>query len=154
MRFQYRLPVAAQPDAVWRFFRQVERMAACIPGIEKVEPTGSGGYRAEVRDRVGPFHVRFPVDISVTWGERSCKVVVKGQDSDTQSHLHLEVAIDLVEEGRASVVQIDTTVQVTGRLGTLGQNVMSRVFEQKMAAFAKNLSSQLASGGPEDASSL
>ncbi len=142
MQFHHRLPLGTVPGEAWALVRQVELVVACIPGVEDVERTPEAGYRAQVRDRVGPFQVRFPLDLAVTWDELRYDVVANGQDPATKSYIAMDVRVQVLPEGEASVLDIEASLQVTGRLGTLGQSVMTRMFEQKINAFAENLRRQ------------
>ncbi len=143
MRFHHSLPLGVGPKDAWVLLRQVERVVAFIPGVEDVERTELGGYRVQVRDRVGPFQVHFPLDLAVTWDELQYQVLASGQDPATKSYMVMDVRVQVMPEGEASVLDIDASLQVTGRLGTLGQSVMTRMFEHKIDALAENLQRQL-----------
>ena len=78
------IPLGATPAEVWNTLWDIAALADCIPGcdgVTEVEPKRR--YRATVRDRVGPFKVSIPLDISVdSFDEgRSLSVTASGRDS-------------------------------------------------------------------------
>jgi len=76
------LPLA--PDRAWAALWNVPEVARCLPGceaVEEIEPKRR--YKATVKDRVGPFSVTIPLDVTVepSEAERLLRINATGRDS-------------------------------------------------------------------------
>src|ERR1700682_4841464 len=45
-----------QPQAVWEFLTDANRIAQCLPGCEKLVPTGEGAYDLQMRFGIGSIN--------------------------------------------------------------------------------------------------
>jgi len=140
MRFEKELVVGAPPEQVWAFLWDVERVARCLPGCTDVRTVvPHKQYAAVVSERVGPFRVRFPLDIEVLDVEEGRRLAAQATGRDSAMGSSLKVAIELRLEpapaGSRLVILTDTTV--LGKLGTLGQGVIQHKADELMAQFAR-----------------
>ncbi|MDR7522943.1 MAG: SRPBCC domain-containing protein [Armatimonadota bacterium] len=147
MRFEHSLQISAPPQELWEFLWQVEQVAACLPGcrgVRVIEPRRT--YEAVLTDRVGPFHVQFPVTIQVDRAQAptSIQATVRGKDtrigSVLTSTLHLTLSPDA--NGTALVIAVETVL--SGRLGALGYSTIKRRADDVVKQFAANLERALA----------
>ena len=149
MNVEKRIVANVDPEQVWQFLWQVERVAACVPGcsnVEVVEPQQS--YRAVVSEKVGPFRVSFPLAISVTDTEppRRLRVEATGRDAKVASSLKGVLDLRLSEQGAGQTeIAINADVAVLGKLGTLGQSVIIRKANENLDKLAACLKQELES---------
>jgi carbon monoxide dehydrogenase subunit G len=149
MNVEKRIVVNVEPEQVWQFLWQVERVAGCVPGcgeVEVVEPQSS--YRAVVSEKVGPFRVSFPLAISVTDAEppRRLRVEATGRDAKVASSLKGVLDLQLNEQADSKTeIVINADVAVLGKLGTLGQSVIIRKANENLDKLAACLRQQLES---------
>ena len=140
MRFETQVVVHVPRQSVWGFLWDVSRLTACIPGceaVQEIEPATR--YQAVVRDKVGPFTLRVPLDIEVleaTAPER-LRARAQGRDTAVQSLVKMDLTLVLVEtSAQATTLQVGADVTVLGKLGTLGHSVIVRRGEAIVAQFA------------------
>jgi len=148
VRFTKDIEVSRTPERVWGFLWDVERVAKCLPGCEDARTViPRQRYAAVVAERVGPFKVRFPLEIEVLEFDegRRLKAQAAGRDSAIGSSLRTTIELELEPRGQGSVIHIVFDAAVLGRLGTLGQGMIERKADQIMEGFAVALRQALES---------
>ena len=151
MRFEKELVVGVPPARVWAFLWDVVRVARCLPGCTDVRTVAPHKqYAAVVNERVGPFRVRFPLEIEVLDVEEGRRLTAQAAGRDSAMGSSLKVALELRHEpapaGSRLLIFTDTTI--LGKLGTLGQGVIQRKAEGVMAQFAGAVQRELESDAP------
>jgi carbon monoxide dehydrogenase subunit G len=146
MHVEKEIAVAAPPERVWAFLWDVERVARCLPGCEDAKAlVPHERYEAVMAQRVGPFKVRFPLDIRVVEAEppRRLRAEAAGRDAGMASGVR--VLLDLRVEGQdaGSRLLITTDVEISGKLGTLAQGVIQQRTDANMAQFAEAMRREL-----------
>lgn len=148
MKLERQFAVTAGPEAVWALFWDIPTLASCIPGCASAralpEPQR---YAAVVEVRVGRFKVEFELGIDVveTTERELIRARAQGRDRRTRSAMvsDLELRVAPGEAGGAQI-SLQNELQVYGRLGSMGHNVIQRRSEDLMDAFAANLRAHLA----------
>ncbi len=134
------LPVA--PNVAWRALWDVPALAGCIPGCESVEEIAPRQrYRATVRDRVGPFKVTIPLDVTVgtiVEPER-LTVTAAGRDATLGSPVKVELTVTLELAGTGTRLALRGAANVGGKLAALGQSVTQRKTRDTLDGFVTNL---------------
>lgn len=137
------------PDAAWAALWDVPRVARCLPGCQEVtEVEPRRRYRARVKDRVGPFTVTIPLDVTVepSDAERRLGVHATGRDAILGSPVRMSLTARLTHgEGGGSRLTLDGQAEVGGKLAALGQAVIHRRTRDILDAFARQLSELLGS---------
>jgi carbon monoxide dehydrogenase subunit G len=141
------LAVAASPEAVWTLFWDVPALASCIPGCASARALDEPDrYAAVVEVRVGRFKVEFELAIEVveTVEGELIRARAQGRDRRTRSAMVSELQLR-VRRGDVPGAQIalQNDLQVYGRLGSMGHNVIKRRSEDLMDEFAANLLARL-----------
>jgi len=150
VKIQQSIVVGQGPQAVWEFLWDVPRLAACIPGCKSVEPVDPPRqYRAVMEERLGPFQVRFDLDLKVLEVQEGQRISVtaEGKDARLGSPMKVDLKLELRPAGEGTELAIDSDVQVFGKLASLGHGMIRRKGEQIIGEFAKALTAQL--GGQE-----
>ena len=141
--FQNDFNVEAQPEQLWTFLWDIESMAQCIPGCEEViTHEDKKSYKARMRRKVGPFVIRIEMDILIVECEPPKRIVmeVSGKDKRLRSELTQRVTVSLNVEGDGNCkVVIDTHLQLSGVLATLGVSLLSGHIEQEINTFVTSL---------------
>jgi carbon monoxide dehydrogenase subunit G len=143
------LPVA--PEAAWTALWDVPAVARCLPGcdaVEEVEPRRR--YRATVKDRVGPFSVAIPVEVTVEPGEAEhhLRLSASGRDAILGSPVRMSLTARLTPgDAGGSRLALDGRADVGGKLAALGQAVIHRKTRDVLDTFARNLGELLARPG-------
>jgi carbon monoxide dehydrogenase subunit G len=138
------LPLA--PDRAWAALWDVPEVARCLPGCQRVEELEpKRRYKATVTDRVGPFSVTVPLDVTVepSDAERQLRISATGRDAVLGSPVRMSLVVRLVPSDAGSRLTLDGKAEVGGKLAALGQAVMHRKTRDVLDAFARQLGDML-----------
>lgn len=147
MQFTRQVQVEAARQAVWELLWNVPRVVNCVPGCEaaeEIEPNRR--YRATVREKVGPFHVRIPLEIDILASTAPERLVAKasGREGKVNSHVKVEIDLTLVEvQPQVTELRLLADVAILGKLGTLGHSVIVRKGNDIVGQFAAALQAEL-----------
>jgi carbon monoxide dehydrogenase subunit G len=149
------LPLNAPIDRVWKLLRDTRRFAELLPGVEGVAPLQDDkneAYAAKVSEKIGPFKITMNLEVRVAESVEPSllKASLKGADSMGLNRMtgSLQVALSAVPAG--TQMQFEASIEVLGKLATLGAVPIRRRTTQVFAEFAKNIQGQFAG----DASSV
>ena len=146
MKVEREISIKAPREAVWDFLWDVPRLAACVPGAKEVRTLVDGKrYAAVVAEKVGPFKVRFPLEIEVLEVDPPAHLRARagGRDAavDGLVKVDLDVSLKAVEGGTA--LRLQAEISVLGKLGTLGHSVIVRKGADIVDRFAAAVREQL-----------
>jgi carbon monoxide dehydrogenase subunit G len=142
--FRVEVPV----EEAWKVLLDLERIAPCLPGAQLTEVEGDE-YRGTVKIKVGPITAQYKgvAKIEVA-DEASRKVVLQAEGRDTrgQGNASATVVATLVPDGDGTTVNIDTDLNITGKVAQFGRGVMADVSSKLLGQFADNLKQDVLSG--------
>jgi carbon monoxide dehydrogenase subunit G len=136
------IELPAAPAVVWERLWDIPALARCIPSCDGVEPVEERRrYRTTIRDRVGPFRIAIPLDVTVddTAPDR-LSVSATGRDAALGSPVR--VGFTVILEARpdgGSRLRVDGKADIAGKLAALGQGVIQRKTQDVLDQFALNL---------------
>jgi uncharacterized protein len=136
------IELPASPAVVRERLWDIAALARCIPGCDGIESVEERKrYRATIRDRVGPFRIAIPLDVTVddTAPDR-LSVNATGRDAALGSPV--KVALTVTLEGQpegGSRLRMDGQAEIAGKLAALGQGVIQRKTKDVLDQFATNL---------------
>lgn len=146
MRVERAITIQAPRERVWAFLWDVPRLAACVPGASEVRAVEAGRrYAAVVTERVGPFKVRFPLDIEVveaTAPER-LRARAGGRDAAVDGVVRVDLDVGLAPAGDGTALTLAADIAVLGKLGTLGHSVIVRKGGDIVDRFAAAMRAQI-----------
>jgi len=146
VQFEEQIAVAAPREKVWNFIWDVDRFIACVPGCKEAKTLENAKiYTATMVEKVGPFRVEFPMRIEVEQSEplTHIKARATGSDSKIGSLMKIDLDVNLKEEGNGTLLSLVITVDILGKLATLGHSIMKRKANQVMAEFVQELKKHL-----------
>jgi uncharacterized protein len=143
----------APPDGVWKLLRDTPRLAGLLPGVESVtllENDSGEAYTAKVNDKIGPFKVTMNVEVRI--GEMRepslLKMAIGGADRDSQNRLSGSMHVALSPASSGTQMNFEASVEVLGKLATLGAVPIRRRTTQLFAEFARNIQGQFTKERP------
>ncbi len=145
--FEQVFTVNAPIDNVWEFLLDVDRLAPCIPGCEKIERIDDTSFVIVVAARVGIVEARFKMRVTMTEQRppHHLSSVAKGEDSKLGSSVEMQNRLDLAALSPGETeVRYRSEVSVLGRLGALGFSIMKEKVRRQGEEFAANVKRQLA----------
>ena len=146
MEFNQEVIIEASREKVWEFMWNVEEFAACVPGVTQVEKVDDTHYDVKVVQKISFLKASFDLRIEVVEQREPefIRTVGEGKDSKIAASLRQtnEVTLEAVSEGRTKV-SIHSTVDVFGKLGSLGFSVIKNQANKVFSEFAKNVKAKL-----------
>ena len=146
MRFEREIEILNSKEKVWQFLWDVDRFIACVPGCREASTVEAGKhYTATMTEKVGPFRVEFPMRIDVLESQEMSyiKAQASGSDSKVGSRMKVELEVRLAGNGDKTTVSLITSVDILGKLATLGHSIIKRKADQVMEEFAQAVKKKL-----------
>ncbi|MGE0387796.1 MAG: SRPBCC family protein [Gammaproteobacteria bacterium] len=146
MQFQHRFKVTLPIEAAWDLLLDIERIAPCVPGAT-LEGIQGEECKGSVKVKLGPITSQYKGTVTFTEknpAERRLVAQAKGRDVHGQGSANSTVTMRLQDEGDATLVQLDTDLQITGKAAQLGKGVMQEVSGRIIDQFARNLEREVA----------
>src|SRR5690606_30024646 len=142
MDFRIDALLPATAAQLWAIFFDVKRVATLIPGCENVvEIANLKEFSAVMRQKVGPFKLEVPTVIHIDSyaPERQVSLKATGRDKATGTTIDVGMVVNLEEQrdGARPMCKLDVsaTMQVAGRLASLGYPIVRKRSEQLFAEF-------------------
>jgi hypothetical protein len=150
MKFEQQFEVTREQQEVWAFFWDLPHLVTCIPGCREATMIEERKrYKATVFERVGPFQVRFDLEVLVQEVQEPVRIsaTADGKDILTMSRLHVDLAVILapLHQGRTGV-QIVSDVTLFGKLASLGHLIIRPKAQEVMKQFVEAVRVKLAEG--------
>lgn len=145
MRIDNEFTVDAPVERVWDLLTDVEAIAPCMPGARL---TGVDGdvYSGTVKVKVGPVVAAYQ---GTAWfaekddEARTAVVEASGKASRGAGNAAGSVALELREVDGGTLVTLQTTLKITGKLAQLGSGMIKDVSERLLGEFVKCLEGKL-----------
>ncbi len=138
--------VRASRQAVWDFFMDVQKVAACMPGVQSVEPIGDNTYRVVISVKVGPIKADFSGQVAVIdpHPPTSFRVTADWKDRNTASKTQVAAGVELEELPDGTVTcRLKADVAILGVLGKYGQGIAEKKAAEIREAFSACLRAAL-----------
>lgn len=153
MKYEQAFHIVQDVATVWQFFEQFEKVAQCMPGMQKIEIVDPDNVVVTLTQRLGPMAATFEARVQIT--ERvereriafsSTGKAVRGAIGNFRSTNTVSLSVD----GDQTRVVVVGDVALGGALGSVGQKVIAKLAEKVTTEFAQNLERVL-SGADRDA---
>jgi len=145
------LPLSAPIDEVWKLLRDTPRLTGLLPGVENVATLNEEGveaYAARVSEKVGPFKVTMNIEVRITETKEPPLLIaaIKGADAIGLNRVtgSMQVALGPISSG--TLMNFEASIEILGKLATLGAVPIRRRTTQAFAEFAQNIQEQFATG--------
>lgn len=140
MQFEREIEIKNSKERVWQFLWDVDRFIACVPGCREAQTVEAGKrYTATMMEKVGPFRVEFPMRIDVLESRELAyiKAQATGSDSKIGSRMKVDLEVRLTGNGEKTALALTVSVDILGKLATLGHSIIKRRADQVMDEFAQ-----------------
>jgi carbon monoxide dehydrogenase subunit G len=148
MIIEGKFTVQAPIQKLWDTLFDIEALAACLPGAEKIEKIDDTTYDATIKQRVGVVKVKMKGRQMLTKVEAPTHLEMEGEAEDVTKlgRMKDKVSIDLKEIGGGEV-EISYTVDVSmvGKLAMFGDRILRAKSKDVEKEFTKNLQERLKS---------
>jgi carbon monoxide dehydrogenase subunit G len=148
--FEDRVHVDAEITRVWDLLLDVNRFAACMPGVEQVTQVDDRTFDGVISAKVGPMSGKFSFRAHIVESKPPNELLAKveGSDSVTKSVLTVDMDMTLASPTPDTTdLAYKAVVEVKGRLAILGDMVLRATAGLLLNDFGKRLQQQLAAEG-------
>ncbi|MCK1713410.1 MULTISPECIES: SRPBCC family protein [unclassified Bradyrhizobium] len=155
MKLHQEFVIARPIDEVWSFFRDVPRVAACMPGAEYIGAKDDGRHAGKVSAKVGPFQASFEGEADVRYDEAAKSVALEGKGVDRKgaSRGRMTMACALQESGVGTAIVVDSDVQLSGTIAQFGRTgLITEIANAMVAGFVTNAEAAIGARGTAQAS--
>jgi carbon monoxide dehydrogenase subunit G len=141
------LALNAPIDEVWSLLRDTSRLTGLLPGVENVAAMNEEsveGYSAKVSEKVGSFKLTMNLEVRVTETVEASllKAGIKGADSMGLNRVTGSMQISLSPASAGTQIRFEASIEILGKLATLGAVPIRRRTTQAFAEFAQNIRGQ------------
>ena len=138
--------VAHSPGSVWDLFRNIEAVAACMPGVTLTALPVDGQVEGRVVVKLGPISASFAGTATIAFNDKARTGMVAGQgrDSGSGSSVRGEVRFAVNGEGNQTQVDVTLTYALTGSFAQFARGgIVNDVAARITRDFAANLQDRL-----------
>ncbi|MEM9200162.1 MAG: SRPBCC family protein [Actinomycetota bacterium] len=139
--------VARSVDDTWALLTDPVRVAPCIPGAHLTEIDGAD-HHGVVNVRLGVLQARFTGVAHFEVDPDRNRIIVRatGDGNQGPAEAHITARLEPLSDEQTQV-NVDTDLQLSGRLAHLGRGVIIEVSSALTAEFAANLAASTAAEG-------
>lgn len=151
MDIEKTLILPAPPAAVWALLLDPKVMGECVPGMQSIEVVSDTEYRSVMQVKIAFVSAKFKIRTLIV--EQNAPHYLKsegtGDDSSVASSFKQvsEMFLDATPDGGTSL-RMKVKVDVLGRLGTFGLNVMKTKADRMWDEFGEALAERLGPATP------
>ena len=152
MRLTEQFTVDEERSVVWRFFEQPDRVARCVPGVERIDVLDADNVQVQITQRVGPMSATFDAKVKVLdrVPEELIRFEAVGRSvRGANGNMRAVNVVRLEKACQGTAVTVEGSLTLAGTVGSLGQKVVAKQASRVTADFAQNLQAAL-SGAPSD----
>tara|TARA_R110002096_G_scaffold37771_1_gene104675 strand:+ start:1916 stop:2500 length:585 start_codon:yes stop_codon:yes gene_type:complete len=152
MKINRTFEVSRAPDQVWDLFKDVPRVAACIPSTSITEECGDGKYKGRVEVKLGPITAAFEGDATHTSDPETMIGTISGTGKDraagSRAKFSTQYALSAIEA--RTRVDVESDVMLSGAAAQFGRiGLIEEVTTRMLEQFVVNLEAEL--GGSQAA---
>src|SRR4051794_2203661 len=150
MKFENTFDVPAPIDEVYAALLDVERVAPCVPGAEVLEQTGDDSYKIAIKVKVGPMSMKYTGDVEIVEKDDAAHRAVmraKAREARGQGTVNSNVVMQLTGADGRTQGTIETDVQLSGRVASMGRGIIQDVSARIVDQFSENLAAMLSEPG-------
>ena len=145
VEIEERIDVPASPSAVWIVLRDPYAVVECVPGAEIVGEREDGGLDAKLGVKFGPTRIGFVGRVYLDLDEASHtgRLTGRGKDGVGGTRVEAQARFVVVPTETGSRIDMNGTVDVTGRLATFIEGGARLVATRLSGEFAERLAGRL-----------
>ncbi|HDO51943.1 MAG TPA: carbon monoxide dehydrogenase [Rhizobiales bacterium] len=152
MKLDDEIRIEAPRDEVFAALNDPDILRRSIPGCEELEKISDTQFTAVVRAKVGPVRARFRGEVTLSDLNPPHGYTLSGQGKGgAAGFARGQAAIELREEGGATILKYDVTARVGGKLAQLGGRLIDNAARSLAGEFFKNFRKVVGGESDDDA---
>ena len=144
MQFEGSHTFNASRQALWDLLNDPAVLARTTPGVEELQATGPDEYRAVLHIKMGPINSAFNGTLHVVDKNEPESYKLEIDVDGKVGQIKAEGSVQLQGEGDETTLTVQSGSQLTGRLASMGQRLLSGVARMFTNQFFKALEKELA----------
>ncbi len=145
MKIEGSYDISAPRAKVWAAFLDQARLAAAIPGCEKLEAIGEGEYRATLKIGIAAVKGTFEGKVRLSDLEPPTRYRMTVEGSGGPGFVRGEAAMELSDVEGGTRVTYSADVQVGGLIASVGQRMLGGASKMLLDQFFSRMTDQLQS---------
>jgi carbon monoxide dehydrogenase subunit G len=149
MQLDQSFPVRADPDTTYAFLLDVNRVAACIPGVSAVEAQSADTFLGTLKVKVGPIGITYRGTATIASrdpGQRRATLTAEGIEGVGAGRVKADAVMSVEPTEDGSLVRISTDLAIAGRLAGFGRGIIDGVAKRIVGEMADCIRAQLEAG--------
>ena len=149
MRLENSFEVPVDPEKVWAYLVDVERVVVCMPGAELTQTVDERNFKGRVAIKLGPVSLQFAGNVTVAErddGARRVVLVGSGMEQRGQGRAAVKVTTTVHATEGGSRVDVTQDLQVQGQVASMSRGMMGDVTARLTRQFAECLEANLRAG--------
>ncbi len=136
--------LSAQPTEVWAKLNDVEVLARCIPGCEKLERVSDNELKALVGLKIGPMSTKFTGDVTLSDMVPPHSYRISGTGKGGPAGMASGGAnVKLEANDGGTLLTYDVDANVSGKIAQLGQRLIDATAAQLAEKFFTNFAAEV-----------
>ena len=122
-------------------------LTRCIPGCERLEPTGENSYKAVLKVAIAAIKGSYNGTVTMTDldAPKSYKLTIEGKG--TPGFVRGVASVTLTQEGESTDFRYSADVQVGGLVASVGQRMLQGMATTLLYQFFESLNREVRSSG-------
>lgn len=145
MEFEGEFGVVTTPAETWEFLLDPDQLGSCIPNAHEIEVIDEDNFSAEVGVKVSHISVTFTTNIEIVERdpETYLRVDITGEEKDSDGRMEAIGELKLEEFDGGTKIWYRNSMDVTGRMMSLGSRIVKRVGKRQTDKTINNIQSEL-----------
>lgn len=146
MDFEREYAIAAPRETLWDMLMDVERVTACIDGVQDLEVVDDDNFQGVLGVKMGPVKLKFGGTVSVTSRDRDnwrAALRILANDRKAGGGFVSDLAMELVPDGEVCTLVIKLTTSLSGRMGQMGRPLIQKRVASMLDDFAQAVAVQV-----------
>ena len=148
MILEHSFAVAADPDETYAFLLDVNRVAACMPGMDDVEAESDSVFLGTLKVKVGPIGVTYRGRAAISDRDDASRTAVidaEGTEGVGAGAVRAVARMTVSPDEGGSLVAIQTDLAIAGRLAQFGRGIIDSVAKRMVGQMADCIRTKLES---------
>jgi carbon monoxide dehydrogenase subunit G len=140
VEFEKTASIRAPASRVWTMLLDPEVMGACVPGMESIEVVSDTEYVVSILVKLSFVSARFKVRTTIVEMREPAylRSAGTGEDATVTSSLKMASEVFLADQADGVELRMKIKVEVFGRLGGFGLNIIKTKADRMWDEFVKN----------------
>jgi len=150
MKVEGEASLPGTPEQVWALLQDPVRLAKCLPGCERLEPTGPDRYKAEVKFALAAIAGKYAGSLELSEKRPPHSMRLRLEGKGVPGFVKGEGALELTPSRDQTTVRYSGDAHVGGMIAAVGQRMIEAAARRIIQQFFDNSAKELRESKPAD----